>query len=49
MTYPIASGESFNMVLSHIDHTDPETWTKKIVREDILQEFAGWDERCDLI
>jgi salicylate hydroxylase len=43
MTYTIAAGESFNMVLSHIDHSDPATWTKKFTKEDIEKEFSGWD------
>ncbi|KAJ4362949.1 hypothetical protein N0V83_010066 [Neocucurbitaria cava] len=43
MTYTIAAGETFNMVLSHIDQSDPATWTKKFAKEDIQQEFSGWD------
>ena len=43
MTYAIAAGEAFNMVLSHIDRSDPATWTGKFTKEDIQHEFGGWD------
>lgn len=43
MTYTIAAGKSFNMVLSHIDRTNPSTWAKKSFKDDVLREFAGWD------
>jgi salicylate hydroxylase len=45
MTYTIAAGESFNMVLSHIDRSDPATWTGKFTKEAIQHEFRGWDSQ----
>ena len=45
MTYTIAAGEAFNMVLSHIDRSDPATWTGKFTKEDIQHEFGGWDSQ----
>jgi len=45
MTYTIAGGKSFNMVLSHIDYSDPATWKSEDVLEDIKREFAGWDSQ----
>ena len=45
MTYPIAAGESFNMVLSHVDHSDPALWTAKVAKEDVEREYDGWDPR----
>jgi salicylate hydroxylase len=45
MTYTIAAGESFNMVLSHIDRSDPATWTGKFTNEAIQHEFRGWDSQ----
>jgi salicylate hydroxylase len=43
MTYQMAAGAKFNMVLSHIDHSDPSTWTEKYDKDDVLAEFSGWD------
>ncbi|KAH7039589.1 salicylate hydroxylase [Microdochium trichocladiopsis] len=43
MTYAISAGSSFNMVLSHVDWSDPETWTPEGVLEDMRQQFADWD------
>lgn len=44
MTYCIAGGQSFNLVLSHPDKGDPSL---PGVEEDILanmrREFEGWD------
>lgn len=45
MSYPIASGSTFNLVLSHIDRSDPSTWSEKYVKEDLLAELDGWDPR----
>jgi len=46
MTYTIAAGQSFNMVLSHMDSSDPSLWPA-LKQEDILAsiktEFQGWD------
>ncbi|KAH0279191.1 hypothetical protein KCU91_g1931, partial [Aureobasidium melanogenum] len=43
MTYTIASGKSFNMVLSHVDRTDPSTWSNDTIIADMRKEFADWD------
>lgn len=43
MTYPIASGNAFNMVLSHIDHSDPSTWKAETAIEDMRDYFKDWD------
>lgn len=45
MTYTIARGQAFNMVLSHIDRSDPATWVNKFHKEDVQNEFKGWDPR----
>jgi salicylate hydroxylase len=48
MTYTIAAGESFNMVLSHKNSQDPSTWSKMTRNETIsemMAQFQGWDER----
>lgn len=45
MTYSISSGKYFNMVLSHIDQTDPSTWHERNPIKDMRREFAGWDPR----
>jgi salicylate hydroxylase len=47
MTYTIASGKSFNMVLSHRDGSDPNTWPTD--PEERLKQMRGyyqdWDPR----
>ena len=46
MTYTIAAGKSFNMVLSHVDHTDSSTWgqlSQDKILSDMRAEFEGWD------
>lgn len=43
MTYTIAAGKSLNMVLSHIDHTDPQTWNPDVAVEQMREHFAAWD------
>lgn len=48
MTYTIAAGESFNMVLSHRDCRDPSTWQQKgqaDVLKEMRAEFQGWDNQ----
>ncbi|RFU34075.1 hypothetical protein B7463_g2329, partial [Scytalidium lignicola] len=45
MTYTIAAGKSFNMVLSHVDKTDPATWKPETAISDMRNEFLGWDPR----
>ncbi|PVI02342.1 FAD/NAD(P)-binding domain-containing protein [Periconia macrospinosa] len=45
MTYPIANGKSFNMVLSHPSDSDPSTWSQdqgNIIR-DMRKQFENWD------
>lgn len=48
MSYTIASGKSFNLVLSHPDRTDPATWNQtgpdKIL-SDMRAHFTGWDPK----
>lgn len=43
MTYTIGAGKSFNMVLSHPDDTDPETWNQDEALDNMRKEFEGWD------
>ncbi|KAJ9615640.1 hypothetical protein H2200_001715 [Cladophialophora chaetospira] len=52
MTYTIAGGRSFNMVLSHPDRTDPASWNQKSADEilsDMRSHFNGWDPRLTKI
>ncbi|KIW23274.1 uncharacterized protein PV07_11485 [Cladophialophora immunda] len=52
MTYTIAGGKSFNMVLSHPDRTDPATWNQQSpdkVMSDMRAHFDGWDPRLTKI
>jgi len=43
MTYCITGGKSFNMVLSHVDKSDPSTWDHNKFVEDMRSYFEGWD------
>ncbi|KAJ9144076.1 Salicylate hydroxylase [Pleurostoma richardsiae] len=46
MTYTIAAGQSFNMVLSHMDQSDASRWnqlSQERVLGDMKAEFGGWD------
>lgn len=43
MTYTIAGGNSFNMVLSHPEEEDPETWDQGKALESMKDHFKGWD------
>jgi salicylate hydroxylase len=43
MTYTMAAGKSFNMVLSHVDRSPPSTWKSECALEDMRMEFSGWD------
>lgn len=43
MTYAISGGNTFNMVLSHRDYTEPSTWKSDNILNDIKDEFSGWD------
>jgi salicylate hydroxylase len=45
MSYTIAAGRSFNMVLSHPEKSDPRTWSSKTTLEDMKKQFEGWDYR----
>jgi salicylate hydroxylase len=45
MTYTIASGKSFNMVLSHVDKTDPATWHSANLIVDMRKCFQDWDPK----
>ncbi|EXJ57166.1 salicylate hydroxylase [Cladophialophora yegresii CBS 114405] len=52
MTYTIAGGKSFNMVLSHPDRSDPATWNHRSPAEilaDMRSHFTGWDPRLTKI
>jgi len=45
MSYCISSGESFNMVLNYIDHSDPSSWKPGKEVEEMRAVFEGWDPR----
>ncbi len=45
MTYTIAAGRSFNMVLSHPEVSDPSTWKQETALEDMKSHFKGWDQK----
>ena len=45
MTYTIAAGKSFNMVLSHVDRSDPATWRPETAIADMRSYFQDWDPR----
>ena len=45
MTYTIAGGNTFNMVLSHPEAEDPETWDQSKALESMKKHFKGWDPR----
>ena len=49
MTYTIAAGESFNMVLSHVDPSDPATWKPENAIQEMRAYFSGWDPRLTKI
>ncbi|CAK7206130.1 hypothetical protein SEUCBS139899_008914 [Sporothrix eucalyptigena] len=49
MTYCIAGGSLFNMVLSHIDHSDPSTWDPSTAVQDMRRYFEGWDYRLNKV
>ena len=42
MTYSIASGKSFNMVLNKADDTHPSTWNHESAVEDMRRDYSGW-------
>lgn len=41
--YMIADQSTYNLVLSHPETKDPDTWDQSYAVEDMLQNFAGWD------
>ena len=43
MTYPIASGKSFNLVLSHPYEGSQESQTLEEILQEMRQNFEGWD------
>ncbi|KIX97613.1 uncharacterized protein Z520_06391 [Fonsecaea multimorphosa CBS 102226] len=45
MTYPIAGGTSYNMVLSHPETSDPSTWSQQDALTAMKREFNNWDPR----
>lgn len=46
MTYSIAGGQSFNMVLSHRDKGDPSLFgSEDDILGDMRREFEGWDKQ----
>ncbi|KAB2575665.1 FAD-dependent monooxygenase OpS4 [Lasiodiplodia theobromae] len=45
MTYCIAGGKTFNMVLSHPDSPDAAIWESDRVLKDMRAQFEGWDPR----
>ena len=45
MTYTIAGGNTFNMVLSHPEAEDPETWDQSKALESMEDHFRSWDPR----
>jgi salicylate hydroxylase len=45
MSYTIAGGKSFNMVLSHPETSDPSTWKQETALTDMKKHFEGWDPR----
>lgn len=49
MTYPIASGKSFNMVLSHPQSDNDSTNSLPEILEEMRRHFKGWDERLSRI
>ncbi|KAJ4421931.1 hypothetical protein N0V82_003428 [Gnomoniopsis sp. IMI 355080] len=50
MTYSIAGGRSFNMVLSHRDKGDPALFgLEEDILGDMKREFQGWDEQLTTI
>lgn len=43
MTYTISAGQSFNMVLSHVDKSDPATWKQDEAADEMRRQFQDWD------
>ncbi|KAH7268004.1 hypothetical protein MRS44_011714 [Fusarium solani] len=49
MTYCIAGGNSFNMVLSHVDHSSPSTWDAENAIADMRKSFENWDPKLSKV
>jgi salicylate hydroxylase len=49
MSYTIAAGKSFNIVLSHVDPPLPSTWKPENAIRDMREYFAGWDPKLTKI
>jgi len=49
MSYCIAGGSSFNMVINYVDHSDPSTWQKGKEIEEMRAVFHGWDPKLTRI
>ena len=45
MAYTMDGGKHFNMVLAHVDQSDPSTWTPDTAITDMRTTFQGWDGR----
>lgn len=45
MTYPMASGKSFNLVLSHPDTGSDKCQSPTEVLDEMRRNFAGWDKQ----
>lgn len=45
MTYAIAGGKFFNLVLSHPEDSDPSTWQQETAIQEMKQHFRDWDPR----
>jgi len=45
MTYMIAGGKTFNMVLSHPEERDPAEWHQETANKEMRSHFEGWDPR----
>ncbi|KAH7119951.1 hypothetical protein B0J11DRAFT_590980 [Dendryphion nanum] len=43
MTYSVAGGKSFNMVLSHPESSDPATWNQTTALLEMKSHFRTWD------
>ncbi|EKJ72042.1 hypothetical protein FPSE_07784 [Fusarium pseudograminearum CS3096] len=49
MTYCIAGGNSFNLVLSHVDHSSPSTWNSETAIQDMQDSFRDWDPKLQKV
>ncbi|KAJ9602227.1 hypothetical protein H2200_013347 [Cladophialophora chaetospira] len=43
MTYSISKGELFNMVLTHPEANEPETWDRSNALTEMKAVYSGWD------